>query len=178
MEGTLERINGQARLRFTRRLSHPPEAVWRALTEADDLTAWFPAQIEGGWEPGAKLRFTFHDPEEAAEHLDVDEAPVLGGEVIAYEPYTRLEYTWDENILRFELEPRGDDTVLHFTVTFGEIGMAARDAAGWHECLDLLEARVAGEEPAFTQGERWAEVHPRYVERFGPEASAIGPPGA
>ena len=40
MYGTLERVNGQARLRFTRRLDHPPEAVWRALTEAEDLAAW------------------------------------------------------------------------------------------------------------------------------------------
>ncbi len=24
--------------------------------------------------------------------------------------------------------------------------------------------------------ERWREVHPRYVERFGPEASTNGPP--
>jgi uncharacterized protein YndB with AHSA1/START domain len=83
MDGTLERSNGRARLRFTRCLDHPPEAVWRALTEADDLAARFPADIQGGWEPGAQLRFTFHDPQEAAEVLEVDQAPVLGGEVIA-----------------------------------------------------------------------------------------------
>lgn len=27
-----------------------------------------------------------------------------------------------------------------------------------------------------TPGQRWSEVHPRYVEAFGPEAAAIGPP--
>jgi hypothetical protein len=25
--------------------------------------------------------------------------------------------------------------------------------------------------------ERWRQVQPKYVERFGPEASTIGPPG-
>lgn len=91
MHGTLDRSDGQPRLVFTRRLDHPPEAVWRALTEADSLAAWFPADIHGDWEPGAKLRFTFRDPQEAAEVLEVDEAPVLEGEVVACELYTRLE---------------------------------------------------------------------------------------
>jgi uncharacterized protein YndB with AHSA1/START domain len=176
MDGTLELTDGQARLRFVRRLDHPPEAVWRALTEADDLAAWFPAAIDGGWEPGAELRFTFHDEEEAAEVLELDEAPVLGGEVIVHEPYSRLEYRWDEDTLRFDLEPDGDGTILRFTVTFDEIGRAARDAAGWHACLDVLAARLAGSPPDFAPEERWEEVHPRYVERFGPEASSIGPP--
>lgn len=176
MDGTLERVNGQARLRFTRRLGHTPEVVWRALTEAEDLAAWFPAAIDGEWQPGAPLRFTFHDPDEAAEHLAVDEAPVLDGVVIAYEPYTHLEYRWDKDTLRFELEPEGDGTLLTLTVTFDEVGRAAQDAAGWHECLDLLEARLAGEPPDFEHGQRWAQVHPAYVELFGPEASTINPP--
>lgn len=176
MDGILERSNGQAHLRFTRRLDHPPEAVWHALTKADDLAAWFPADIEGGWEPGAQLRFTFRDPQKAAEVLEVDEAPVLRGEVIAYEPYTRLEYTWEKDTLRFDLEPDGDGTILRLTVIFDEIGKAARDAAGWHACLDLLATRLAGAPPDFEPEERWAQVHPQYVERFGPEASAIGPP--
>lgn len=173
MDGTLDRIEGRARLHFTRRLSHPPQAVWAALTEADDLAAWFPAQIQGDWQAGAGLRFVFHDPEQAAAALGVAEAPVLGGRVTAYEPYTHLEYTWDTDTLRFDLEPDGTDTVLHLTVTFDELGKAARDAAGWHECLDLLAHRLTGESPRFAPGERWAEVHPTYADRFGPEASRL-----
>lgn len=177
MHATLDTSKHRPRLRFTRQLRHAPETVWRALTEADDLAAWFPAAIEGGWRPGAPLTFTFLDPEEAAEHLEIDEAPVLHGEVITHEPHSCLEYTWDEDTLRFDLEPTEDGgTRLTLTVTFAELGTAARDAAGWHECLDLLENRLAGQPPAFRHGERWAQVHPDYVARFGPEASAIGPP--
>lgn len=177
MDGTLDEANGRCRLRFARRLDHSPETVWRALTEGDDLAAWFPAAIEGGWGPGSHLTFTFHDPEEAAEHLEVDEAPVMHGEVIAHEPHRHLEYTWAEDTLRFDLEATEDGgTLLTLTVLFDEIGKAARDASGWHECLDLLAARLAGQPPDFDQGQRWAQVHPRYVQRFGAEASAIGPP--
>jgi hypothetical protein len=60
--------------------------------------------------------------------------------------------------------------------TFGEVGKAARDAAGWHECLDRLTDDLDKGELSFQPGQRWAEVHPRYVEAFGPGASAIGPP--
>lgn len=175
-DGSLERGNGGARLVFTRRLDHPPEAIWQALTDPDELAAWFPAAIEGGWEPGATLTFTFQDPDEAAEALEAEEAPVLHGEVITCEPPRRLEYTWDTDTLRFDLEPDGQATVLRLTVTFEEIGKAARDAAGWHACLDLLAARLVGGPPDFDPEDRWAQVHLTYVERFGPEASTIGPP--
>lgn len=177
MDGHLEHADGRAQLRFRRRLAHAPQAVWRALTEADDLAAWFPAHIHGDRRAGARLRFVFHDPEQAAEALGVEEAPVLEGRVITYEPPRCLEYTWDTDTLRFDLEADGAETVLHLTVTFDELGKAARDAAGWHECLELLAHRLAGAAPAFAPGEVWAEVHPTYVERFGPEGATIGPPG-
>ena len=51
---------------------------------------------------------------------------------------------------------------------------AARDAAGWHVCLEFLASHLDGtpEPPA----SMWTKVHPGYVSSFGPEASAIGVP--
>jgi activator of Hsp90 ATPase-like protein len=47
--GTLEEApDGRPRLRFTRRLPHPPAKVWRAITEPEHLAAWFP---DAGVEP-------------------------------------------------------------------------------------------------------------------------------
>jgi hypothetical protein len=63
--------------------------------------------------------------------------------------------------------------VLVMTQTMNEIGRAARDGAGWHVCLDALEARLDGREPP--AADRWKQVHPGYVSRFGPEAATIGP---
>jgi hypothetical protein len=62
------------------------------------------------------------------------------------------------------------------TVTFSEYGKAARDAAGWHVCLEQLAYVCASASPPWPPPERWREVHPRYVERLGPQASTIGPP--
>ena len=48
MYGELEqRSDGRWRLRFTRALAHPPEKVWRAITEPEHLAQWFPTTIEG-----------------------------------------------------------------------------------------------------------------------------------
>jgi uncharacterized protein YndB with AHSA1/START domain len=167
MDGQLEQHDGRWQLRFTRRLPHPPEKVWRALTEAEHLAAWFPADIEGERRAGAPLRFVFRD----------GEAPAIDGEMLAWDPPSLLELRWgNDEALRFELRPDGDGTVLSFANTFDERGKAARDAAGWHTCLDALELRLEGRTPPWTPPERWAQVHQRYVERLGPEASTIGRP--
>lgn len=168
MYGELEELAGRWVLRFTRRLAHPPEKVWRALTEPEHLAAWFPTTIEGERAAGARLRFAFPG----------GEAPPVRGEMISYDPPALLEFRWgDDDTLRFELEPDDDGCVLTLVNTFDERGKAARDAAGWHECLDLLAHHLSGQEPPWAPRERWQEVHPAYVERFGPDAATIGPPG-
>ena len=52
---------------------------------------------------------------------------------------------------------------------------AARDGAGWHECLDRLVSELDGTPPR-SWSERWGEVHPRNVTHLGPDAATIGPP--
>jgi uncharacterized protein YndB with AHSA1/START domain len=153
-------------LRFVRRFAHPPEKVWRAVTEPTHLRVWFPARIDGRLEPGGELRFVH-------EH---HEAETLSGRVLEYEPPHVLEYTWGEDVLRFELEPDGDGTRLTFRIGFDELGRAARDGAGWHACLELLGSEVDGTAAPGDPIELWSEVHPRYVEALGPEAATIGPP--
>lgn len=164
-EGRLERHDGY-RLRFQRRLPHPPERVWRALTEPRHLAAWFPTSIEGKRRAGAALRFVFPG----------DRGPTLEGEMLAYEPYRLLEFRWNDDLLRFELEPDGNGTVVTFVNTFDEVGRAARDAAGWHLCLDALARQLEDEKVPSDFGGRWRSVHVGYVERLGPEAATIGPP--
>jgi uncharacterized protein YndB with AHSA1/START domain len=163
--GQLEQVGDRWRLRFTRRLPHPPEKVWRALSEPDHLAAWFPTTVEGDRVEGAKLKFGFPFP--GAEPID--------GEMLAYRPYTLMELRWGEDNLCFELASSGAATVLTLTVTFLEEGRGARDAAGWHVCLDSLAADLADREPD-TSGAAWRPVHADYVRLLGPGASTIGPP--
>ena len=41
----------------------PPGRVWRALTNADELSAWFQVRIEGNIAPGIEVWMTSVHPE-------------------------------------------------------------------------------------------------------------------
>ena len=166
MNGELEQVGDRWRIRFRRRLAHPPERVWRSLTEPEHLKSWFPDRVTGEWRVGARLRFV--DAGNQAQGFE--------GEVLAYDPPTLLEFTWGQDTLRFEIEPDGQGATLVLLHTFDQLGKAARDAAGWHACLDALEQELDGSSPAWTAADRWREVHPTYVESFGETAATIGPP--
>jgi uncharacterized protein YndB with AHSA1/START domain len=166
--GELSETGDRWALRFERMLAHPPAKVWRALTEPEHLRAWFPSDIEGERRAGAPLQFVFRE----------NEGPTIEGQMLVYEPPSVLEFRWGEELLRFELMASADGgTRLTFVNTFDEVGKAARDAAGWHACLDVLECELRGEQAPWSSRERWSEVHDVYVEQFGPEAATIGPPG-
>ena len=157
----------QHELHFERTFPHPPDKVWRALTEPEHLAAWFPCEIRGERRAGAPLRFVFDGAEDEA----------IAGEVAVYDPPRSLEYRWGVERLCFDLADDGrGGTRLRFVNTFDELGKGARDAAGWHVCLDALVARVTGEPPVRETRRRWEDLEERYATAFGPEAATIGPP--
>jgi len=46
MYGAYGMIENRPALCFERRLSHPIDVVWRAITESDELEHWFPSRVE------------------------------------------------------------------------------------------------------------------------------------
>jgi uncharacterized protein YndB with AHSA1/START domain len=149
--GSYLTVGDRPAVRFERRLSHPVEAVWRAVTEPEELAHWFPAAVEID---GRRLRFT---PADGA-------APPADGEVLELEPPRRFAFTWGDERLELELEPDGDGCRLIFTHVLSTREQAARDAAGWHVCLDRLQDRLAGDAAEAPGGEPTAEWRERYAE--------------
>lgn len=167
MYGTVHQLDDRRwQLRFTRSLPHPQSKVWRAITEPEHLAQWFPTTIDGERAAGARLRFVFPG----------GQAPPMDGEMLAYQPESVMELQWGPDVVRIELRPVAEGTELTLLDTFAEQGKAARDGAGWHTCLDALEAALDGRPGARGGMDRWADVHAHYVESFGPEAATIGPP--
>src|SRR3954466_10289907 len=120
-DGRLEEHEGRWRLRFERRLAHSPERVWRAITEPDDLRAWFPFDIDGERAAGAPLRFVFRE----------GEAEPFEGRMVDFDAPRALELEWGGGErLRLEVRPDGDGSVLTLLNAFDEEGKAARDGAG------------------------------------------------
>jgi uncharacterized protein YndB with AHSA1/START domain len=167
MYGTVDELgDGRWCLRFSRTFAHPVERVWRAITEPEHLVAWFPTTIEGDRTPGAPLHFTFPG----------GQAPSFDGEVLVYEPPSVFEFRWGTDVIRLEVHSAERGSTLTLLDTLDERGKAARDAAGWHTCLDALAAALEGHPAARQAMNTWKDVHSHYVRAFGPEGARIGPP--
>ncbi|HEY1689504.1 MAG TPA: SRPBCC domain-containing protein [Solirubrobacteraceae bacterium] len=166
-DGELTQLeDGRWQLRFKRLLAHPQEKVWRALTEPEHLAHWFPTTIEGERAAGASLRYSFPG----------GQAPPFTGEMLTFEPQSLVELSWGGDIVRLELRSVPEGTELTLLDTLEELGKAARDGAGWHTCLEALEACLHEDVLAGDLAGRWNEAHARYAELFGPEAATLGPP--
>jgi uncharacterized protein YndB with AHSA1/START domain len=155
-DATLLTDRARPAVRFERQLADPPQVVWRALTEREQLRFWFPCDVivsGGRWEVGAAITFP---------HLRRD--ITLTGEVLEVDEPNVLAFTWGEDTLRFELSAEDDGTRL---VLIDELppGWAARNAAGWEQCLD----RLAGVEPG---PDSWQPRFEHYSAVFEP---ALGP---
>jgi uncharacterized protein YndB with AHSA1/START domain len=167
-DGTFETVDGRPALRFERRLSHPVEAVWRAVTDPAELAHWFPATVEVELRKGGAMRFEFTDYE----------IPPSTGRVTEYDPPRLFEFDWDGTLLRFELEPAdgGAACVLRFTHFLNEREAAARDMAGWHVCLEMLRRHLDGA-PADGLGTgvtpEWKTLYDRYTAAGVPSGAPV-----
>jgi uncharacterized protein YndB with AHSA1/START domain len=167
LDGELAEVDGRWQLRFTRTLAHSQAKVWRAITEAEHLQAWFPFAIEGELRTGAPLRFVARDMEGVA----------FDGEVVEYRAPSVMELRWGANeTVRLEVVPDGDGCVLTLLNTFSELGKSARDAAGWHACLDALGHALDGTSGSPSGKAEWEQLFTGYTARFGPDAATEGPP--
>lgn len=130
----------------------PPDRVWRALTDARELSAWFQVTIEGSMEPGNEVWMTSVNPEHQGQRFRVwivEMTPARRvvwqrhpGEVDPSVDYSREPRT----TVTFTLEPAAGGTRLSISETgFNEISLARRakvygdNAQGWTEVVVWLQ---------------------------------------
>lgn len=142
----LIRPDGRTELRMSRRLNHPPQKVWRALTEPGHLTQWFPTELTID---GDRVRYG-SGPD---------------GRVLELDPPRVFAHTWDDDELRWEIRPDGDGSLLTLTHVFGDRFGAASFASGWHTCVAALTALLDGR-PLPEPGDM-ARLHEKYVTVLG-----------
>lgn len=120
-----------------RELAHPPEKVWRALTQPHLIEAWL-------------MKSDFRPEVGAAFHMDAEWGRV-DGQVLELEPNRTLAYTWAgnglESVVTWTLTPVGAGTRLRMEQTGfrPDQQLAYRGAtAGWPRFLGALEEVLAG----------------------------------
>jgi uncharacterized protein YndB with AHSA1/START domain len=159
-DGALTIEDGVATLTFVRRLHHPVERVWAAITDPAERAHWVGHTLIDASQGGTIET----DPKEPPLPRD---AKQMRGRILVWDPPRVLEHEWhqaivEDGVVRYELAPDGDDTVLTFT----HRGLGVRNATGFlpgtHAYLDRLAALLDGDElPDW--GRRYAEVQPAYA---------------
>jgi uncharacterized protein YndB with AHSA1/START domain len=159
-----------ATLTIQRLLPGPIERVWAYLTESDLRGRWL-ASGRMDMKVGAPFEFVWRNdeltdppgqrpPGFGAEHR-------MQGRITELDPPRRLVITWgNTGGVSFELEPQGGEvllTVIHHRVP--DRSVLLNVSAGWHTHLDVLAARMAGDEPEpFWDG--WSRLKQEYDGRM------------
>jgi uncharacterized protein YndB with AHSA1/START domain len=160
-DGTLVVSGEIAVIAFERRLGHPVEDVWAALTDPEELAAWLGPGILEPREGGQVSIRT--GPEDRPELQRA-----MSGRILAWDPPRVLEHEWtqpglDLSVVRYELEPEAGGTILRLTHRRSVTPAATGGRAGWHAYLDRLAAHLDGL-PVPAWSERRAEVQDAYGE--------------
>ena len=161
-DGTLEkRDDGKAVIRFERRIGHPMERVWAAVTEPGEMIGWW-GDAEVDLREGGRFDVHWLNTDESGESAH------MHATITALDPPRLLELEGDiHGVLRFELEPAGDGaTLLRFTSTLDlPDEFRTKVLAGWHTHLDALVTVLDGGSVDLVDiaDGRWERVHAAYV---------------
>ena len=165
--GSYEQVDGRPVVRFERTFPHSVSEVWDAITSSARLEQWFPTTVEfEELRPGAAIAFRFAD----------DAYPPMTGEFREVSAPRRLTFTWGDDVLGFELTARdgGAACRLSFEVVLDAADKAARDAAGWDDCLDMLATVVDGGRPERPSASGdWRARYDQYKQRGFPANAPI-----
>jgi uncharacterized protein YndB with AHSA1/START domain len=162
-DATVEKNDDRVTLVFVRELRHPPDKVWRALTEPSELRAWAP--FDANRNLGATGAATL-------SMAGADEPLISKCRVSRADRPKLLEYTWDDDVLRWELSPTATGTRLTLRHTLKEETWLPKVTAGWHICFDVAERALDGEPIDRIVGKQaldfgWERLNDAYAKRFG-----------
>lgn len=162
-DATIEKDGERWTLVLVRDLAHPPAKVWKALTDPAHLRAWAPFDADRDLGAVGRVKLTTvgtPTPMISETQIKRAEAPKV------------LEFSWGDQDLRWELEPRpGDGTRLKLWHNIDR-RFIAMGAAGWHICFDVLERFLAGAPlgrivgPAAMKFGGWHRLHAEYAKQF------------
>ena len=161
--GTMEDHGDHVVLRYRRRLAHPIDRVWSALTDPAELTGWWGDVEAPTLAVGAPWTVRWHNEEQG-------ERAVMAATIIALDAPRLLEIEGEPHgRLRFELRPDGQGTDLELRCT-SPIPPEHRTSvqAGWHFHLDALARQLGGGSTDLVDVRpAWEPIHERYVAVSG-----------
>ena len=131
-------------IELTRTIAAPPATVFRALTDAAELSRWWTTSAESDARTGGAFAYAFEFADPSRDHTYVGTYhDVRPGELVSYPWHTSLGETRVDVTLR----PAGDGTELTLVHTGWGSGDAADEAVelheqGWGFFLDNLRSTL------------------------------------
>ena len=173
-DGTVEMIDDRYVLRFERRLAHPVERVWDALTRPDRIVQWMgQSELEIDLVEGGRFNSRVTGPPDLVEAIIAEageDGLVQRDTILRVDPLRVFERTFGgdpESIARWELQRDADGCRLTFTHTVPpEFDRAhlPRTLAGWHQLLEQLGETLDGK-PLSWRKARWEELRDHYKRK-------------
>jgi uncharacterized protein YndB with AHSA1/START domain len=143
--------------KFERHYHHSVGEVWSWLTDNDKLPQWFSELRVDELREGGLIKFDMQDG-------TFEEMTIL-----ELKTNSVLEYTWGEDIVRFELKQEREGCCLFLIEKIQTITThTPRDLAGWHVCLDVINALLDGRtiESRKDEWEKWYEKYVQELDKF------------
>jgi uncharacterized protein YndB with AHSA1/START domain len=155
-----------ATLRYERRIPHPTEVVWKAITDPKEVAAWFNTSAKIDARPGGTI-----------EYISVPVGFRRTGHILVWDPPRIFEHEWHidphpqfpngdtESVVCWELVRDANGTIVTMTHRRLAKDTSLRFAVGWHAFLDRLGAQLNGENLP-DQKERSAAVAGLYTAQY------------
>ena len=166
----VRKVGEKLTLVLERELRHPPEKVWRALTEPAHLREWAPFDADGSLgTKGTTVKLTTvgaPTPRVTETRVTRADAPRV------------LEYNWGGFDMRWELEAIGAGTRLTLWTNIDPRFMSM-GAAGWHICFDVLDHLLTGAPigrmvgPDAIKFGGWQRLNGEYAKQLAEQLRAI-----
>jgi uncharacterized protein YndB with AHSA1/START domain len=125
-----------------REMQHPPEKIWRALTQGELIKEWL---MENDFQPAVGHKFSFRTTPVP------DWNGLIDGAVLVVEPNKQLSYTWSamgqETIVAWTLTPTKTGTLLRMEQSgFRPDQRQNYNGAkyGWNKFIGNLDRVVGG----------------------------------
>ena len=150
MIAQIEKVEKGYSATYDRHLNHPIEEVWSYLTDNEKLPRWFPELHVDELRKGGVIKF------------DMGDGPFDELSIFDLKVNTVLEFSWWKDTVRFELTEESKGCSLRLIEKINTItDHTPRDLAGWHVCLDVIEALLDGR--TIERKEEWKVWYEKYV---------------
>ncbi|MCU9614741.1 SRPBCC family protein [Caldibacillus lycopersici] len=150
MNGVILKTSKGYTATFERQFQAPIEEVWSWLTVNEKLSQWFSELHIDQLRDGGLITFDMGNG--AFEEMVITD----------YQKQEVLEFTWADDLVRFELTEEAYGCKLIFIEKIKTITEhTAKDLAGWHVCLDVIEALIS--EKMFDRNSAWEKWYIEYT---------------